>query len=71
MEMQERMLQRQGEADREERERRLMLDERKMMLEEKAHDLAIQKLELDTKLADERLMMLRLQLARLERPPDT
>jgi hypothetical protein len=55
------------EVEREERERRLALDERKMTLEEKAHELAVRKLEMEKQLAEERTLMLRLELEKLTR----
>ena len=42
--------------------------ERKIELEEQAHAIAPQKLELEKQLAEERILMLRLKLAESEKP---
>ena len=76
------MLQRQGEMAHEERGRRLALEERdialkersatleerRIALEEKTYELAVRRADLDVKLAEERTLMLRLELEKLRRP---
>jgi hypothetical protein len=56
------------EVEQEERKRRLALDERKISLEEKTLEATIRRLETEKQLSEERTLMLRLKLEKLEKP---